>query len=152
MLNILAPILLALAPDPIILHFSNNSGIEKIGNRNVEFGAKETLEEIMYTKGYQPVSDTAQGMVVWADLESIESPQQIINIFGMKWLRKDYVVTTSMCIGSGCFQGKGIRRTYVFAMFLDVENNEVPLNYKAYSKALQASFENLTTFETKKQQ
>jgi len=152
MLNILAPILLALAPDPIILHFSNNSGIEKIGNRNVEFGAKETLEEIMYTKGYQPVSDTAQGMAVWADLESIESPQQIINIFGMKWLRKDYVVTTSMCIGSGCFQGKGIRRTYVFAMFLDVENNEVPLNYKAYSKALQASFENLTTFETKKQQ
>jgi len=152
MLNILAPILLALAPDPIILHFSNNSGIEKIGNRNVEFGAKETLEEIMYTKGYQPVSDTAQGMSVWADLESIESPQQIINIFGMKWLRKDYVVTTSMCIGSGCFQGKGIRRTYVFAMFLDVENNEVPLNYKAYSKALQASFENLTTFETKKQQ
>lgn len=152
MLNILAPILLALAPDPIILHFSNNSGIEKIGNRNVEFGAKETLEEIMYTKGYQPVSDTAQGMAVWADLESIESPQQIINIFGMKWLRKDYVVTTSMCIGSGCFQGKGIRRTYVFTMFLDVENNEVPLNYKAYSKALQASFENLTTFETKKQQ
>ena len=106
----------------------------------------------MYELGYQPVADTAQdGMVVYASLDKIESPQQVITIFGLKWLRKDYVVTTSMCIGSGCFEGKGMRRTYVFAAFLDVENNEVPLNYKAYSKALQASFDDLANFTHKKQ-
>ena len=56
---------------------------------------------------------------------------------GMKWLRKDYIVETSTCIGSGCFKGKGERRTFIFAMFLNVENGEVPLNKKAFSKALQ---------------
>ena len=102
----------------------------------------ETLEEKMYSLGYQLASDTAQeGMVVYADLDKIESPQQVFTIFGLKWLRKDYVVTTSMCIGSGCFEGKGNRKTYVFAAFLDVENNEVPLNRKAFSKALQRSLE-----------
>lgn len=153
MLGLVTAILLNLTPgDPIKLNFTNSSGIEKIGERNVTFGAKETLEEKMYDLGYQPVADTAQdGMVVYASLDKIESPQQVFTIFGLKWLRKDYVVTTSMCIGSGCFEGKGMRRTYVFAAFLDVENNEVPLNYKAYSKALQASFDDLANFTHKKQ-
>jgi hypothetical protein len=54
-----------------------------------------------------------------------------------KILRKDYIVKTTVCIGSSCFQGTGIRKTFIFAMFLDVENNEIPLNKKAFSKALQ---------------
>ena len=63
---------------------------------------------------------------------------------GIQWLRKDYIVKTSVCIGSGCFEGVGERRTFVFAMFLNVENNEVPLNRKAFSKALQTSLKNTT--------
>jgi hypothetical protein len=53
-------------------------------------------------------------------------------------------VETTVCIGSGCFKGKGERRTFVFAMFLNVENGEVPLNKKAFSKSLQEALKNTT--------
>jgi hypothetical protein len=151
MLNVLLPILFTLNPgDPIKVHVSEND--TKIESRSVNFGVKETVEELLSNKGYTPVDDTAVGMDVWVSVDTFYSPQQILNIFGMKWLRKDYVVETSICIGSGCFSGKGERRTYVFAMFLDVENNEVPLNRKAFSKALEASLRENVKFENKKQQ
>ena len=38
-------------------------------------------------------------------------------------------------------------QTYVFAAFLNVENNEVPLNKKAFSKALQKSLEDAMTLK-----
>jgi hypothetical protein len=63
---------------------------------------------------------------------------------GIQWLRKDYIVETTICIGSGCFKGKGERRTFIFAMFLNVENGEVPLNKKAFSKALQEALNQTT--------
>jgi hypothetical protein len=63
---------------------------------------------------------------------------------GIQWLKKDYIVETSLCIGSGCFKAVGERKTFVFAMFLNVENNEVPLNRKAFSKALQESLTKTT--------
>jgi hypothetical protein len=151
MLNVLLPILFALNPgDPIKVHVSEND--TKIESRSVNFGVKETVEELLSNQGYTPVDDTAFGMDVWVSVDTFYSPQQILNIFGMKWLRKDYVVETSICMGSGCFSGKGERRTYVFAMFLDVENNEVPLNRKAFSKALEASLRENVKFENKKQQ
>jgi hypothetical protein len=64
-------------------------------------------------------------------------------------LRKDYIVETSICIGSGCFKGKGERRTFIFAMFLEVEGNEIPLNRKAFSKALESSLKETVKFKTK---
>lgn len=151
MLNVLLPILFSLTPiDPVKVHVYENE--QKIEDRSVTFGVKETVEEILSNQGYTPVADTVEGMDVWVGIDSIYSPQQIINIFGLKWLRKDYVVETSICIGSGCFKGKGIRRTYIFAAFLDVENNEVPLNRKSFSKALEASLRETAKFENKKQQ
>ena len=63
---------------------------------------------------------------------------------GIQWLKKDYLVETTICIGNSCFKGVGKRKTFVFAMFLNVENNEVPLNRKAFSKALQESLTNTT--------
>jgi hypothetical protein len=151
MLNVLLPILFALNPgDPIKVHVSENK--TKIESRSVNFGVKETVEELLSNQGYTPVDDTAIGIDVWVSVDTFYSPQQILNIFGIKWLRKDYVVETSICMGSGCFSGKGERKTYVFAMFLDVENNEVPLNRKAFSKALEASLRKNVKFENKKQQ
>ena len=151
MLNILLPILLTLNPtNPVRVHVGESD--KKIESRSITFGVKETVEELLANQGYNPVGDTAEGMDVWVEIDTFYSPQQIVNIFGMKWLRKDYVVETSICIGSGCFSGKGERRTYVFAMFLDVENNEVPLNRKAFSKALEASLRENVKFENKKQQ
>jgi hypothetical protein len=58
---------------------------------------------------------------------------------GLQWLKKDYFVETTICIGNSCIKSVGIRKTFIFAAFLNVENNEVPLNRKAFSKALQES-------------
>jgi uncharacterized lipoprotein YajG len=153
MLSILLSILFIFDSTPIKVNVSNNSNIKKIESRDVIFGVKENVEELLIEKGYSLVNDTAEGIDVWVNIDNIYSPQQILNIFGMKWLRKDYVVETSICIGSSCFKGKSIRKTYIFAAFLDVENNEIPLNRKAFSKALEASLKETVKFKkTNKQQ
>jgi hypothetical protein len=150
MLSILLSILFIFDSTPIKVNVSNNSSIKKIESRDVIFGVKENVEELLIEKGYSLVNDTAEGMDVWVNIDSIYSPQQILNIFGMKWLRKDYVVETSICIGSSCFKGKSIRKTYIFAAFLDVENNEIPLNRKSFSKALEASLKETVKFKKTK--
>ena len=147
MLNILLSILFFFDSTPIKVHVSNNSRIKKIESRDVTFGVKENVEELLTEKGYNPVNDTMEGMDVRVDIDSIYSPQQVLNIFGMKWLRKDYVVETSLYIGESCFKGKSVRKTYIFAAFLDVENNEIPLNRKAFSKALEASLKETVKFK-----
>ena len=140
MLSILAPILFALIPQKdttfVKVHTHNYTQVKKIGDRDPLFGVKENIEELLIEKGYTPV-DSGYGFDVHVSIDSIYSPQQVLNIIGMKWLRKDYIVETTICIGSGCFNGKGERTTFIFAAFLDVENNEIPLNRKAFSKALQ---------------
>ena len=147
MLNILAPILLALAPGKdstfVKVNVVNAQRIETIGGRNVTFGVKEEVEELLINKGYTPV-DSGVAFNVQVSIDSIYSPQEILNIMGIQWLKKDYIVETSICIGSGCFKAVGERKTFVFAMFLNVENNEVPLNRKAFSKALQESLTKTT--------
>lgn len=146
MLSVLASILLSVNP-PIYIKVSNvtnHTSIEKVGDRPVVFGVKETLEEILINQGYALDSN---GMSIDVSVDDISSPQRVLNIAGLKWIKKDYIVTTKVCIGTGCFKGKAVRHTYVFAAFLDVENNEVPLNKKAFSKALQKSLEDAATFE-----
>lgn len=145
MLNIVASILFALQPQPtfVKVHTHNYTQIEKIDGRDPLFGVKETIEELLIEKGYTPI-DSGDGFDVHVSIDSIYSPQQLLNIAGLQWLRKDYIVQTTVCIGSGCFNGVGERRTFIFAMFLNIENNEVPLNRKAFSKALQASLKNTT--------
>ena len=145
MINFVTPILLLLSPadtTKVNVHVNNAQHIQTIGGRDVTFGVKETVEELLIEKGYTP--NDSLGFPVQVTIDSIYSPQQILNIMGMKWLRKDYIVETSTCIGSGCFKGKGERRTFIFAMFLEVEGNEIPLNRKAFSKALQSSLKETT--------
>ena len=146
MLNILAPILLALTPvEPTLVKVNviNAQHIQTIGGRDVTFGVKENVEELLIEKGYTTV-DSGIAFDVQVSIDSIYSPQQLLNIMGIQWLRKDYIVETTICIGSGCFKGKGERRTFIFAMFLNVENGEVPLNRKAFSKALQEALNKTT--------
>jgi hypothetical protein len=147
MLSIIAPILLALAPGKdstfVKVNVVNAQRIGTIGGRNVTFGVKEEVEELLINKGYTPV-DSGVAFNVQVSIDSIYSPQEILNIMGIQWLKKDYIVETSLCIGSGCFKAVGERKTFVFAMFLNVENNEVPLNRKAFSKALQESLTKTT--------
>jgi hypothetical protein len=146
MLNILAPILLALTPvEPTLVKVNviNAQHIQTIGGRDVTFGVKENVEELLIEKGYTTV-DSGIAFDVQVSIDSIYSPQQLLNIMGIQWLRKDYIVETTICIGSGCFKGKGERRTFIFAMFLNIENGEVPLNKKAFSKSLQEALKNTT--------
>lgn len=145
MLNFLFPILLALTPSDttkVNVHVNNVQHIQKIGDRDVTFGVKETVEELLIEKGYTP--NDSLGFPVQVTIDSIYSPQELLNIIGIQWLRKDYIVETTICIGSGCFKSKGERRTFIFAMFLNVENGEVPLNRKAFSKALQEALNKTT--------
>ena len=140
MLNFLLPILLTINPSnntKVSVNVTNVQHIQTIGGRDVTFGVKETVEELLIEKGYTP--DDSLGMVVQVSIDSISSPQQIVNIMGLQWLKKDYLVETTICIGNSCFKSVGVRKTFIFATFLNVENNEVPLNRKAFSKALQES-------------
>ena len=140
MLNILVPILLLLSPTDttkVNVHVTNVQYIQTIGGRDVTFGIKETVEELLIEKGYTP--NDSLGFPVQVSIDSIYSPQQIVNIMGLQWLKKDYFVETTICIGNSCFKSVGVRKTFIFAAFLNVENNEVPLNRKAFSKALQES-------------
>ena len=152
MLNILLPVLFALQPaDTTKIYIgsvSNGTTTQKIDGRDLTFGVKEEVEEILSNEGYF-ITDSV-GFAVQVSVTKLESPQQILNIFGLKWLRKDYIVETEICIGTGCYIGIGKRRTYIFAALLDVENNEVPLNRKAFSKALQSSLKAASKFEHKK--
>lgn len=140
----LIPVLL-FSQEITIEHVNNYTSIKTIGGRDITFGVKETVEEILVKQGY--TLNDLTGMVVQVSIDSITSPHQVLNIIGMKWLKKDYIVQTSICIGTGCFTGTGKRTAYVFAAFLDVENNEVPLNKKSFSKALQSSLEDASQFK-----
>lgn len=145
MFNFLLPILLTVNPTDttkVNVHVNNVQHIQKIGDRDVTFGVKETVEELLIEKGYTP--NDSLGFPVQVTIDSIYSPQELLNIMGIQWLRKDYIVETTICIGSGCFKSKGERRTFIFAMFLNVENGEVPLNRKAFSKALQEALNKTT--------
>ena len=127
---------------------SNSTKIEKIDGRDLTFGVKEEVEEILNNQGYFITDST--GFAVQVSITKLESPQQILNIVGLKWLRKDYIVETEICMGSGCFTGSSMRRTFIFAALLDVQNNEVPPNRKSFSKALQSSLKDAATLKHKK--
>ena len=152
MLNLLIPMMLAIQPADTtkiyIGNVSNSTKIEKIDGRDLTFGVKEEVEEILNNQGYFITDST--GFAVQVSITKLESPQQILNIVGLKWLRKDYIVETEICMGSGCFTGSSMRRTFIFAALLDVQNNEVPLNRKAFSKALQSSLKDAATLKHKK--
>jgi len=114
----------------------NLTPIETIEDRNVCFGVKETVEELLYDKGINPLASN-----ITVEIVKIESPQQKLNIVGMQWLRKNYIVEVKITIDGKEYVGDAKRKTLLFAALLDVENNEVPLNRKAFSKALQRSLE-----------
>lgn len=151
MLGVITSILFSLqsSPIPVKVHTHNYTQIQKIDGRDPLFGVKETVEELLIEKGYNP-TDSGETFDVHVSIDSIYSPQQLINIAGLQWLRKDYIVKTAVCIGSSCFKGIGERKTFIFAMFLNVENNQVPLNRKAFSKALQSSLRESTKLSTEK--
>ena len=143
MIGLLTTLLLTAQADTTKVYVDNIhncTNVEQVGGRDIKFGLKEVTEEILVDNGYF-LTDSV-GLAVQVSINKIESPAQVLNIMGTKWLKKDYIIETEMCIGTGCFKGTAKKSAYVFAMFLEVENNEVPLNKKTFSKTLHQSIKN----------
>jgi hypothetical protein len=134
----------------------NLSKIQEIDGRSVLFGVKEKTEEMLIEKGWV-LSDTFNPsldidrdgsiLIVNVSIDAIESPHQILNIVGTKWLKKEYIVTSTIRIpGSPEIYSTAIgkRTNFLFAAFLDVEGNEIPLNRKSFSKSLESSLKKCT--------
>ena len=139
LLEIITPIIMSLSGPSCtyVVTPINQTKIQTIGDRDVTFGVKEEVEEILSNKGIV-VCDSG-GVKVEVFINKIESPQEIVNIMGIQWLKKDYIVETEIIKEGTSYKGIGIKKTFVFAMFLNIEGGEVPLNKKAFSKALQTS-------------
>lgn len=144
MLNVLLPLVFAVS-NPQIDTVYNSSDISEIDGRDVRFGVVETVEELILDEGLEPQNQTYS-----VEILLIESPQEMINIAGTQWLKKSYVVKTAIIHDGVYYYGEGKRKTMLFAMFLDVEGGEVPLNRKAFSKALQSSLEDAVNELSKK--
>jgi hypothetical protein len=136
MIAILLPLALAVT-NPKIDTVYNSSKINQIDGRDVRFGVSETAEELILDANVKH-----ENAVYSVEIVSIESPQEMLNIAGTQWLKKNYVVKVALIHDGKYFYGEGKRKTTLFAMFLDVEGGEVPLNRKAFSKALQTALEN----------
>ena len=133
----LATILLPLAlltAQPQEVTVTNNSNVVSIDGRDITFGVKETVEELALEAGIN-----YETQYVEVSIEEVESPQQMLNVVGLQWLRKDYVVKVKIKVDGQEYFGYGKRKTLLFAALLDVEGGEVPLNRKAFSKALQSA-------------
>ena len=138
-LEIITPIIMSLS-GPNCTYVAtpiNQTKIQTVGDRDVTFGVKEEVEEILSNKGIV-VCDSG-GVKVEVFINKIESPQEIVNIMGIQWLKKNYIIETEIVKDGKIYKGIGVKKTFVFAMFLNVEGGEVPLNKKAFSKALQTS-------------
>ena len=141
-LEIITPIIILLS-GPSCTYVStpvNQTTIQTVGDRDITFGVKEEVEEILTNKGIV-ICDSGD-VAIDIHITKIESPQEIVNIMGIQWLKKDYIIETEIIKDGKVYKGIGIKKTFVFAMFLNVEGGEVPLNKKAFSKALQSSLKN----------
>ena len=110
--------------------------VTEIGGRPIIFGAQTTLEEIASAK-YQLCNE---GSPISGKIKSIAMPEQLVNIVGLQFLKREYIVSTEINVNGILLQGEAKKVIYVNAMFVSVEG--IPHNRKAYSKALEKSFKN----------
>ena len=110
--------------------------VTEIGGRPIIFGAQTTLEEIASSK-YQLCNE---GSPISGTIKSIAMPEQLVNIVGLQFLKREYIVSTEINVNGILLQGEASKVIYVNAMFISVEG--IPHNRKAYSKALEKSFKN----------
>jgi hypothetical protein len=139
LLEIITPIIISLS-GPGCTYVAtpiNQTKIQTVGDRNITFGVKEEVEEILSNKGI--VLCDSGDVKIDVAITKIESPQEVVNIMGIQWLKKNYIIETEIVKDGKIYKGIGVKKTFVFAMFLNVEGGEVPLNKKAFSKALQTS-------------
>lgn len=81
----------------------NQTTTQTVGDRDVTFGVKEEVEEILTNKGIV-VCDSGD-VKVDVNITKIESPQEIVNIMGIQWLKKDYVIETEIIKDGKTYKG-----------------------------------------------
>jgi hypothetical protein len=141
MLAILLPLFLSTSnPCYKVDTVYNYTPVATVGDRDVTFGVKETTEEIASDNGFQLCETADRNISV--EILKIESPEQTLNIIGMQWLKKDYYVTVAITVDGRTYQAEAKKSTFLFAALLNVENNEVPLNKKVFSKTLESAIKN----------
>ena len=105
--------------------------VSQIASRPVTFGATVTLEQLVADR----FSLCDSGELITVVVNSVDMPEQLINIIGLQFLQRDYIVTLSVKVKDRLYVVTSKKRIYVNAMFLTVE--QIPHNKKAYSKALE---------------
>jgi hypothetical protein len=114
---------------------TNTSAVQSIANKPLLFGIKVTLEELI-SKHYE-LSDT--GKIITADINSVEMPEELINIIGLQFLKREYIVKCKVNFAGKELIGEAKQTIFVNAMFVQV--TEIPHNKKAISKAIQKALE-----------
>ena len=115
---------------------TNTATVKFIVDRPVEFGAKSTLEELISDK----YSLCDSGSIVTGEIVSIAMPEQIINIVGLQFLQRKYIVTTKVIIDGKSYIGESTKTMYVSAMLMEV--SAIPHNKKVFYKTMQQSLKN----------
>jgi hypothetical protein len=114
---------------------TNTSSVQSIANKPLLFGVQTTLEEII-SKDY---SLCDSGQIITADINSVAMPEQIVNIIGIQFLKRQYIVQTQVNMAGKILVGQSTQTIYVNAMFVEV--TAIPHNKKAISKAIQKSLQ-----------
>ena len=109
----------------------NHTHLRLIAGRPVDFGVVATAEQLIANK--YALCDT--GIKVELAINTIAIPQRVINIAGIQFLKRDYVVNMSITANNITHYSRNVKTVFVNAMFLTVE--EIPHNKKAYSKAVE---------------
>lgn len=109
----------------------NHTQLRTIAGRPVDFGVVATAEQLIANK--YSLCDT--GIKVKLAINTIAMPQRLINIAGLQFLKRDYVVNMSITANNITHYSRHTKTVFVNAMFLTVE--EIPHNQKAYSKVVE---------------
>jgi hypothetical protein len=114
----------------------NTATVKYLLDRPVEFGAKATLEELISDK----YSLCDSGSIVSGEIVSIAMPEQLLNIVGLQFLKRQYIITTKVVIDGKTYMGTATKTMFVNAMFVEVSG--IPHNKKVFYKTMQQSLKN----------
>jgi hypothetical protein len=118
----------------------NTSSIKYLLDRPVEFGAKATLEELISDK----YSLCDSGNIITGEIVSIAMPEQLVNIIGLQFLKRQYVITSTVTINGKTYTGNSTKTMFVNAMFVEVSG--IPHNKKVFYKTMQESLKNAVNY------
>jgi hypothetical protein len=71
-------------------------------------------------------------------------PEQMINIIGLQFLQRKYIITTKVTINGKSYMGESTKTMYVNAMLVEV--SAIPHNKKVFYKTMHQSLKNAVNY------